>query len=70
MAQNFRSRRFTCPFFLREMGAVLSCEGCTVRAPERKSMVDFEDRYCASDAVSWKRCPIARMLLEFYDRED
>lgn len=69
MAIAFRSKEFTCPFFQREAKTTLSCEGCTIHAPERRSLESFEDKYCASDAVSWKKCHVARMLLEFYEKD-
>lgn len=65
----FRSKGFTCPFYKRDTERAVYGEACNIHAPTAEAMDGFVNRYCAGDAVSWKKCPIARMLLEHYDRE-
>lgn len=65
----FRSKNFTCPFYRRDTEKAVYGEACNIHAPTAEAMDGFVRKYCASDAASWRSCPIARMLLEYYDRD-
>ena len=64
-----RARAFTCPFYRRDAEKAVYGEACSIHAPTKAAMDEYIRRYCAGDAASWRRCTVARMLLEHYERE-
>lgn len=47
----------------------MSCECCRMMFPDNDTKRDYVRRYCAS-LEGWRKCSIARSLLEFYERTD
>ena len=60
-----------CPFFVWDEKRCVACEGgCRISFPDRDAAVSYMDGFCASREGGWKECSIAKMLNEFYDREE
>ena len=58
-----------CPFYKREGTLKLHCEGGTLKFPDKQSRCDFLLGYCAN-SYSWRKCPIAHTLEEYYFRKE
>ena len=57
-----------CPFWKWEQGDIAVCEGCRLTFPDQETRLEYVRRYCGSS--DWKRCSVAKGLLEFYDKDD
>lgn len=75
MSTTWKDVDVQCPFYLSsdsglKTGYVVRCEGVTEggklchRFKREKHMADFMSTYCNDGYI---RCPIYRMLMEFYD---
>lgn len=62
----YRGGIFKCPFYARDYKDYLNCEGAQLRL-KRRSLDRYTQEYCAGE---WRRCSIARRLLQSYERED
>jgi len=62
-----RHMYWQCPFFKWDGKMEVSCEGGRVKFPEAEDAKGYFEKYCAGD---WKNCSIARMLNQYYDREE
>ena len=66
------NRRWHCPFLLAGSSErkVIRCEGGELRLPDQKAWKDYADAYCSNSANGWKRCSLARAMLEHYEKEE
>ena len=58
-----------CPFYKRDGSLKLTCEGASVRFPDKDSRSEFVLGYCAN-SYRWRQCPVAHMLENYYFRKE
>ncbi len=58
-----------CPFFKKEKGVKLSCEGGVLKFPDMDAKSEFVISYCSHN-YNWRKCPIAHCLENYYFRKD
>ncbi|MBQ3022738.1 MAG: hypothetical protein IJD91_05410 [Clostridia bacterium] len=58
-----------CPFYKRDNYLKLSCEGASLKFPDKDARSEFLLGYCAN-SYNWRKCPIAHCLENYYFRKD
>ena len=58
-----------CPFYKRDSYLKLHCEGAAIKFPDKDARSEFLLNYCAN-SYSWRKCPIAHVLENYYFRKD
>ena len=56
-----------CPFFKKEKGLCTSCEGGSIKHPDREARNNYMYTYCA-DILGWHKCTVAASLEKYYER--
>lgn len=68
-AQDANALEGICPFFQQDRGNNrISCEGGSLRFPDRVARREFVYTYCAS-FEGCKACPLNRSLEQYYERK-
>lgn len=63
-------RAYTCPYFREETASGnIICEVGEIRFPDKIARRGYVYCLCAANP-EWKNCSIAKMLTEFYEREE
>lgn len=57
-----------CPFYNRERGGKLYCEGGTITFPDNMARNEIIRDYC-SDPANYENCTICKMLRNYYERK-
>lgn len=65
----YSNRAWTCPFFRWDERLCVRCDGGCMNFPDRATLTEYADHYCAS-VEGWKGCTMAASLLKYYDRKD
>lgn len=60
---------FVCPFFKQDERLGIFCEGGKLKFQDREAAREYTDGHCAS-MDGWKRCSLARNLLDYYERKE
>ncbi len=58
-----------CPFFKKNEGQIVKCEGGNLKFPDREARKDYLICYCANN-VHWHKCTISKNLENYYDRKE
>ena len=58
-----------CPYWHKEKQDRITCEGGTIRFPDKTGREDWIRRYCISQH-GWADCPVAEMMETYYERKD
>ena len=59
--------RMECPFFKKEVGLKLSCEGGILKFPDMDARREFVLENCSHN-YKWRKCSIAHCLENYYFR--
>lgn len=57
-----------CPFWGWNDSQNIHCEGGKLTFHDRQARRDYANRFCGDE--QWKKCTLARMLEEYYERDD
>lgn len=58
-----------CLFYKWEKDLKLSCEGATLKFPDKDARSEHVLGYCANNH-NWRKCPIAHYLENYYFRKE
>ena len=60
---------WACPFFTWDEKLAVHCEAGVVRFPDKVSIKEYSNHYCAN-LEQWRGCSLAAALLAHYDRKE
>lgn len=58
-----------CPFYMYEKNGKLSCEGASLKFPDKDARSEYVLKYC-TNSYGWRKCPIAHYMENYYFRKD
>lgn len=65
----YSHKTWACPFFHWDERLCVRCEGGCMSFPDRETLAEYADRYCAN-LQDWESCTVAANLLKYYERTE
>ncbi len=63
---SYSHKAWACPFYRWDEKYKIHCEGCVLAVRDRKALLAYADRFCAS-VPGWESCPVAHHLVRRYE---
>lgn len=59
---------WACPYFSYDAKRVVKCEAGRITFPDRQAEREHTHNFCAGENNEWKRCTLAAIMSDYYER--
>lgn len=60
----YSHRNWACPYYRSDKPDRVYCYGGTIKFPDRKSLIEYANKYCGK-ADSWSKCSVAAAWTDY-----